>query len=74
MELKLEDYHLLGLPVHRGIPAVFLVKTLPRGEGRGALLAKNTWWDVPPSSPNPDPISKQNMLFSTQLLDQAYNP
>ena len=29
----------------------------------------NSWWGVPPGSPNPDPILDQKISFSTPVLD-----
>ena len=41
------------------------------GEGRGGggeLLLRIIGGGVPPGSPNPDPISHQNMAFSTPVF------
>ena len=44
---------------------------LPGGWGGGGVLLEILGRCVPPCSPNPDPISVQNMLFSTPVLDLA---
>ena len=38
------------------------------GEGGGGGIPGNSWWGVLPGSPNPDPISDQNMSFSTPVF------
>ena len=38
------------------------------GEGEGGLLLGSLGRGVPPASSNPDPISDQNMSFSTSVF------
>ena len=38
----------------------------PPGGGEGGIPG-NSWWRVPPGSPNPDPISDQNVIFHTRF-------
>ena len=38
------------------------------GAGGGGLLLGILGWVVPPGSPNPDPISDQNMSFSKPIF------
>ena len=42
--------------------------TATQGRGGGALLLRIIGGGVPPGSPNPDPISDQNMAFSTPVF------
>jgi len=64
--------HIIGLTIEEGVcNTVITFKvwgTCLYTRGRGGILLGIFGWGVPPTSPNPDPISDQKMPFPTPVF------